>query len=857
MVADLRRQGMTNTEIARGFGMTTTEFRAKMSIAKNENKQADISQAQRLRDKGYSLVAIGERMGLNESSVRALLAPGAADKAQVLDATSSMLKRQVDEKGYIDIGANVEHTLPGAPGTDQRIGVSRGKLDLAIAKLREEGYGVHYVKMQQLGTGHFTTVKVLAKPNTSYSEVFKNRYNIKQISEHSEDGGRTYTLGMERPPTPIDSKRVKVNYAEEGGADADGVIYVRPGVEDVSLGGSNYAQVRINVDGTHFLKGMAVYKTDLPPGVDLVFNTNKTKAEAPTKHAAMKPMKTIKVDGKEVIDQDNPFGATIMPGGQRGVMNIISEEGTWDKWSRTLSSQFLSKQNPKLAKQQLNMTFERKLVDLDDINSLTNDTVRRHLLNNFAEDADSSAVHLKAAALPRQANHVLLPVSSMKPSEIYAPNYDNGDRVVLIRHPHGGIFEIPELVVNNKNREAKQMLGSSAPDVVGINPRVAEKLSGADFDGDTVVVIRNNSGQVRTAPSLEGLKGFDPRRTYPEVEGMTRMTSDTTQIEMGKISNLITDMTIKGANPNELARAVRHSMVVIDAEKHKLNYKQSAVDNGIRQLKEKYQGGPRAGASTIISLAGSTTRVPERKQGFRVDPDTGKKIYRETGATYVDAKGRTAVREVEVNKLAETDDAHTLSSGFLIEEIYADHSNRLKSLANKARRDAAQIKSTPASPSAKQAYANEVATLKSKLKIAEMNAPRERQAQIIGNAIVAEKRAANPDMDRDELKKLRSQALAVARTRTGADKERIEITPSEWDAIQAHAVSNHMLTEILRHTDIEKIKEYATPRNKVSMTSAKAARAKSMAALGYTQAEIAAQLGVSVSTITTVLSEGG
>ena len=38
-------------------------------------------------------------------------------------------------------------------------------------------------------------------------------------------------------------------------------------------------------------------------------------------------------------------------------------------------------------------------------------------------------------------------------NEIYAPNYRDGENVVLIRYPHGGIFEIPELIVNNKFAE--------------------------------------------------------------------------------------------------------------------------------------------------------------------------------------------------------------------------------------------------------------------------------------------------------------------------------------------------------------------------------------------------------------------
>lgn len=858
MVNDMKKQGLSDTEIARGLGMSTTQLRAKKSIAKNEIKQADISQAQRLKDKGWSNVAIGERMGLPESSVRSLLAPGAADKAKVLDATSDMLKKEVKNKGIIDIGANVEHTVPGAPGTDQKIGVSRNKLDNAIAKLREEGYGVHYVKVKQLSTGHQTTIKVLAPPGMTYSEVYKNRHNIKQISEHSEDGGRTF-LGIE-PPKSIDSKRIAINYSEKdakgnevGGGLADGVIYVRPGVEDVSLGKSNYAQVRIAVDDTHFLKGMAVYKKDMPDGVDLVFNTNKTQAEAPTKHDAMKPMKTDKRTG--VIDKDNPFGATIDR--QSGVMNVLYEEGTWDTWSKTLSSQFLSKQSPKLAKQQLEMTYERKQEELNEIMSLTNPVVRRHLLKTFAEDADSSAVHLKAAALPKQASNVLLPVKSMKPTEIYAPNHKNGDRVVLIRHPHGGIFEIPELTVNNRNREARETIGTSAPDAVGINSKVAEKLSGADFDGDTVLVIRNNNGQVKTAPSLEGLKNFDAHRMYKLPDDAPKMKPRTKQVQMGDVSNLITDMTIKGANPSELARAVRHSMVVIDAEKHGLDYKQSALDNGIKQLKEKYQGGPRAGAATLVSRSGSSVRVPERKQGFKIDPETGKKVFTETGATYVNKSGKEVPVTTESNKLAETDDAESLSSGTPIEAVYAEHSNRLKGMANATRREVVSIKNTPYSPSARATYESEVESLKAKLKIAKMNAPRERQAQIIGNAVVEQKKQANPDMDSEELKKLKNQALAEARTRTGAGKERIKITQSEWDAIQSRAITTTMLEDILSNTDLEDVKKLATPRTKPSMTSAKERRARSMAALGYTQAEIAEQLGVSTSTITDVLSEGG
>jgi len=847
MVKELRDEGLSDTEIARGFGMTTSQLRDTNTMARNAKKQADMAMAQRLKDKGYSNVAIGERMGLNESSVRALLAPGQKDKLDVLESTSNMLKDQVDKKSYIDVGSGVEHHL----------GISKEKLGTAVARLKEEGYTIHYVKVEQLGTGQQTTIKVLAAPDTTYSEVFRNRDKIQQIASFSDDGGRTY-LGIQ-PPISVSSKRVGIRYADQGGTDADGVIYVRPGVKSVSLGGSRYAQVRVAVDGTHYLKGMAMYRDDLPAGVDLVFNTNKKSTG--NKLDAMKPLKE---------DPDNPFGANISrqiyeigPGGKKtlsSAMNIVNEEGRWSDWSKSLSSQMLSKQSPALAKKQLDATYDRKKEELNDIMALTNPAVKKRLLESYADDADSSAIHLKAAALPRQGSHVILPVNSIKETEVYAPNYRNGERVVLIRYPHGGIFEIPELTVNNRHPEARKLLGN-APDAIGIHSKVAERLSGADFDGDTVLVIPNNQGKIKTAPALEGLKGFDPQRAYPGYEGMTRMTPRTKAFEMGDVSNLITDMTIRGASQKELAQAVRHSMVVIDAEKHGLNYKQSAIDNGIAALKAKYQGGKNKGASTLISRATSRKDVPERKPrsaaaGGPIDRATGRKMFEETGSTWVDANGRTHVRTQQSTKLAETDDAHTLSSGTPVEKIYADHSNRLKSLANQARKEAFDTPPLAYSPTAKVVYANEVDALNAKLNLALRNAPLERQAQVLANAVYRQKLQANPEMEPSEKKKLRAQALEAARVRTGAKKERIEISPQEWAAIQAGAISNNKLNQILSNADLDQVKKLATPKPDLLMSSAKKNRALTLLRAGYTQAEVADALGVSLSTLKDSLSEG-
>ena len=836
-VDELRSQGLSEVEIARGLGMTTSELRSRKSIAKAEKRAADAAEAWRLKEKGYSNVAIGERMGINESSVRNLLKPSLQERNNVTKATADMLKNSVEEKGYIDVGVGVENHL----------GISRTKLKTAIAQLEDEGYTVHYVPVEQLGTGKKTTIMVLAKPGTTYSEIYRNRDQIKLITDYTEDGGRSY-LGLE-PIRNINGKRVLIRYAEDGGTEKDGVIELRRGVDDISLGDSKYAQVRIGVNGTHYLKGMAMYGEDFPDGVDIIFNTNKKKGTPPDE--VMKSMKD---------DPDNPFGATVRQrhyidaDGKRqlSALNIVNEEGDWGKWSKTLSSQMLSKQSPSLAKKQLDLAYDLKKEQYDEIMSLTNPAVKKKLLDSFADDCDSSSIHLKAAALPRQSSHVILPFPDMKENEIYAPNYRNGEKVVLIRYPHGGKFEIPELTVNNKQPTANRLI-KNAKDAVGINSKVAERLSGADFDGDTVLVIPNNKGSIKTSSPLKGLKDFDPKEAYPAYEGMPRISSRTKQMKMGDVSNLITDMTIKGATPDELARAVRHSMVVIDSEKHNLNYKQSYIDNGIADLKKKYQGSERAGASTLISRASSPTRVSTRKES--IDPKTGKKVYTYTNETYVYSKGRTVRRTVKSNKMAEAEDARSLSSGTRMEEIYASHANKLKALANQARKASANTQYTPYSPSAKKTYEKEVKSLNAKLNLALQNKPLERQAQLLANKVVSAKRQANPDMTAEEVKKIKAQALNEARNRTGAKKQNIVITKDEWNAIQSGAISTNKLTQILDNADLDTVKKLATPKtNKTGLSNAKLAQAKAMLSRGYTQAEVADALGISTSTLSKALN---
>jgi DNA-binding CsgD family transcriptional regulator/biotin operon repressor len=839
-VKELRKQGLSDVEIARGQGMTTTQLRARLSLEKAEERNANMSEAIRLKDKGYSNMEIGRRMGLNESSVRSLLDPVLAERASVTRATANMLKDAVDQKRFVDVGSGVENYM----------GVSRTKLNTAIAELQQQGYKIHRVNVEQLGMpGQFTIVKVLGAPDTTWSEVVRDVSKIQPVTAYTEDYGRTYhtDLGL-KPIQSVKSSRIDINYAETGGSQKDGVIELRRGVKDLDLGKSQYAQVRISVDGTHYLKGMAIYKDDMPDGIDIVFNTNKHNTG--NKLDALKALKD---------EPDNPFGSTIKR--QHGALNIVNEEGDWDKWSRTISSQVLSKQTVPLAKKQLGLALKQKQQEYDEIMQLTNPVIKKQLLNSFADDCDASAVHLKAAALPRQASKVILPIPTLKDNEVYAPTFRDGESVVLIRHPHGGTFEIPQLTVNNKSKAAKSVM-ENAPDAIGIHPNVAKKLSGADFDGDSVIVIPNNQGHIKTSASLKGLQDFDPIEIYriPKDSKIPPINPKTKQTKMGEVSNLITDMTIKGASTNEIARAVRHSMVVIDSEKHNLDYRQSYIDHGIAALSEKYQGNKRGGASTLISKASSEIRVPDRKlrsvrEGGPIDKKTGEKVYTETGITYVDRKGKTVKRTLSSTKMAEAKDAYSLSSGRPIENVYAEYANALKGLANTARKNTLSIKPTPYSPSAKKVYASEVSTLNAKLNIALKNKPLERQAQILANSIVSRKKQASPDMTNEELKKVRNQALAEARTRTGAKKVLVDITDKEWEAIQAGAVSTSKLTQIIQNSNLDRVKQLATPRKTASISATDLNKAKSLLSSGASRAQVAEILGVSVKTLSTAIDK--
>lgn len=915
-VEQMRKEGFTYTDedgktytgdtaIAKSMGLSTSQFRTEVSLAKNERRALDVARAKSLKEDGLSNSEIGRQMGINESSVRSLLTAESEARMNKAQETADFLRKQVDEKGMIDIGTGVEREL----------GISKEKLNQAVHILETEGYHDYKGGIPQVtNPGQQTNQRVLCKPGTKHSEIY-NYDQVHTINDYiSRDGGETYEKKFTYPAS-MDSSRLLIRYKDDAGPDGvtgiekDGIVELRRGVDDLSLGESRYSQVRILVDDTHYIKGMAVYSDDMPDGIDVVFNTNKS-SDVPTN----KVLKKIK------DDPDNPFGSAIKdadqggqywydsktgerckstdPNAKLGLINKRADEGDWSDWKDALPSQFLGKQSLAMAKKQLNLDKSDKLAEYDSICTLTNPTVKRHLLEKFADNCDSAAVDLKAAALPGQKYHVIIPINSLKDTEVYAPNYENGTQLALIRYPHGGTFEIPVLTVNNKNAAAKKLLGSDVTDAVGITAKVAERLSGADFDGDTVMCIPTNdkAGKVKIASKqgLKGLEGFDPKTTYGcdstivDSDGIEHyyrggqefraMTKKGTQIQMGVISNLITDMTLAGANDDELAAAVRHSMVVIDAEKHKLDYKQSELDNNIAALHKKYQGKSTGGASTILSRAGGEQAVDKRKGTPKInqkgkewyDPSRpeGALIYKtDPDATYTVTRTNKRTGEVvtttktmtqKSTKMAETDDAMTLVSEARhpMELVYADYANSMKALANQARIELVNTGNLKYSSTAAKTYAKEVDSLKSKLNTALLNSTRERAAQRMANAEMQSKRKAGVFADKSEEKKAAQKALSKYRNEVGSISRRdrnIDITDKEWEAIQAGAISDNVLTQILNNADTDRLRQLATPRSTNTLSSAQIARAKAYAASNYTLAEIAQKLGKSPSTISNYL----
>lgn len=953
--ASLRKQGLSEKDIATGMGLSTTQLRIRKTIEMNSRRAELAARAEQLKKQGYTPTEGARIMGLRgESSFRSLLNAKSKARMTIAEKTASNLAKLVDERGMIDVGEGVERQL----------GISEGKLSAALKILEGQGYLIYGGRVPQVtNPGKQTTIKVLCPPGTEHKDIYDYGKIHSVMDITSRDDGDTFEPSF-RYPTSMDSSRLGIRYAEDGGAERDGQIEIRRGVKDLYMGdGVNYAQVRILVDNSHYIKGMAIYSDDLPEGVDVMFNSNKSSTKYDNKLDYLKPIKK-----NLEKDPDNPFGSAIKenkgqvyyddPNGKYtdpvtghkqslGLINKRAEEGDWYSWKDKVPSQFLSKQPKPLIERQLKESLNEKQQEYEEIMGLVNPTIKKSLLESFAEDCDSAAVDLKATAFPNQKYQVIMPLQTIRDDEVYAPNFKDGSTVALVRFPHGGTFEIPILKVNNRNEEGIKNLTTTPKDAVGINHVVAERLSGADFDGDTVMVIPlNDKIKVKSTKQLEGLKHFDTKleygpnddESYTDEHGVEHyvregreykpMSESQKQLEMGKISNLITDMTLQGATTEELERAVKHSMVVIDAAKHHLDYRQSEKDNGIKLLYSNYQGyindeGKRVGgASTLISRSTSKIDIPERKEGgyltkdtkeplirdpetkeyykektgepvpksnaklYYTNPVTGEKMYRNVGrkyytTEYTNSAGKKVKANVlvkdgkkyykdenglykevkdepifehiatqKVQQMANVSDAYSLSRGTIPEQIYAEYANKLKALANRSRLNALQTNDIEYSVVSRKAFKDEYISLKKKLDESIANSPKERQAQMIANsAIKAKLDNADRELTAEEENKIRQQAISRARKQVGAKRVSIEITPNEWKAIQAGAITKSMLEKIISHMDSATLKKLAMPRSSVILSDAKVNRLKAMSDRGYTTNEIADALGISTSTV--------
>nr|DAY35167.1 MAG TPA: RNA dependent RNA polymerase [Caudoviricetes sp.] len=913
---EMKKRGLSDNEIAKQMGLSTTVYRSKVTIAKEELKQYNMQRISKLQSEGMIIDDIAKTIGTTGQTVRNYLDeiknPNKSARAQRVqtEAVAQTLEDAVKRSKYIDVGKGVEIQM----------GISKEKLKSGLNALVESGeYEVHNLRIAQVtDKNNSTPVKVLTKKGVERSEIYKNMDKVRPVEEFAINGDARMFQQMERPKS-IGWDRVHIRYAipegqkghgtNDDGAMMDGAMFLRPGVKDLNLGKASYAQVRIAVGDTHYLKGMALYGTEemfkgIPKGTDIIFNTNKTANKTPQE--VLKELKK-NPEGGAPIDGPNPFGATVKrqntlvdakgnpvykPGvkdrfgnkvPQIGSVNIVNEEGDWGSWSKALSAQFLSKQPTTVVHERLKATMKQVQDEYESIQKVTNPVIKKQLMESFVSDLESKQVHMKAAAPKGFQGHVILPVPDMKENEVYAPNYKNGEKVVLIRYPHGGRFEIPELTVNN-NSVARKMISKDSPDAIGIHPKVASKMSGADFDGDTAYVIPNNKGKFKSRDSLKELKNFDPNMYADKPGTFTPITKRYQQTLMGVVSNLITDMTLQGAPSNEIARAVKHSMVVIDAEKHKLNYKRSAEENGIDALMKRYMthvdkvkygdlerynpktrrvdkvidpdklkkdltpGKEYTSASTIISRHKQSVIT----DGYQVEvPDPKSK----SGGTKMVWRNKKETYLVNMVK-----DANVFlgPNATKTEHHYADYINELKAFKNKVDSEMSGIKMPARDPKAAKIYAEEVLSMKDKVNQVKINRIKERQAQrmaeVSSKAEIA-RRSEDEVLKKDEISRIKQQALNKARSMVGAERTPVTITDDEWDAVQSNAVSGTLLKELVSFMDDSQLKSLATPRANKQMTEARKSKAKALLANGYTISQVAEALGVSSSTIGKIKAE--
>ena len=275
---ELRAQGKSEKDIAEEFGMTLKEVRYRYSYGKDAEKAANIAHAQELRyTRQMSPKAIAEKMGVSESTVNAWLKPSTEERVrETRDLADKLVESASKNKNIkaIDVGKGVSNIL----------GCNPTKLEAALTVLKDEGYLI--VKKPVPNPSNIkknTEMMFLYVPPKSWnglSEEEKTKKAFRDISVnldkieppcdvHIDENNKT-SIGIE-PPKSVSSSRVSVAYQSP----KDGLIEIRRGVPDLYMGETRYNQVRIAVDDTHYIKGVAVYSDKLPDGVDILVHSNK------------------------------------------------------------------------------------------------------------------------------------------------------------------------------------------------------------------------------------------------------------------------------------------------------------------------------------------------------------------------------------------------------------------------------------------------------------------------------------------------------------------------------------------------------------------------------------------------------
>lgn len=221
-------------------------------------------------------------------------------------------------------------------------------------------------------------------------------------------------------------------------------------------------------------------------------------------------------------------------------------------------------------------------------------------------------------------------------------------------------------------------------------------------------------------------------------------------------------------------------------------------------------------------------------------------------------KYKTMKRTVASTNMMETDDAMTLVSKIKHpkEILYADYANYMKALANKARKSMVETGNLKSDPDAKKIYSKEVSSLMAKLNNALKNSVKERTATRLAATEVNKRKKEDPDLTAEDIRKISQRSMTKYREQVGASSRRqrsINIDDKEWEAIQAGAISENKLKEILNNSDADSLRAKAMPKASKNLTNAQVARIKAMSNSNFTIAEIAEKMNLSPSAVSKYL----